>query len=492
MIENLPVLIVVIPLMTALLSPILSMIKKELIKVVMILSLIASFLMSCLLLKEVIAKGPIHYAMGNWQPPFGIDFLIDTLNGTLLVLIGAIGLLTAFYSTSFIKSMDKFKTGGYFSMLNLLITGLLGMVATGDVFNMYVFLEVASISAYTIIAMGGDKGVLSAFRYLLIGTVGAGFYLIGIAFLYAETGSLNMEDIGSIIGPIMGSGPIFLAMAFFIGGFGIKMALFPLHSWQPAAYTNSHPGGAPLIAGVMAKVPAYAMLRFFFFIFNPGNNYVHDMLIVVGLMSSAGIIYGSVQAIKQKDLRRMLAYSSIAQIGYIGIGLAVGSYYGLIGGVLHMIYHSIAKSGLFYCAGAIKYKYDIVNINKMGQIYKTMPKTVGAMVIFALSMIGVPPMGGFFSKWYLALGATHHGYYIYIFVIILSSLLNGIYFFRLMERIFMGENLVLETVHHEKKQDVPLSMELPIIISAILIIALGIFNGEIVNTLSNSIMGVVN
>lgn len=199
--------------------------------------------------------------------------------------------------------------------------------------------------------MGGDKGVTSAFRYLLIGTIGASFYLLGVAFIYGETGTLNMYDMSGLVGPVLNSGTTMVAMVFFILGFGIKMALFPLHGWQPAAYSEAHPGAAPLIAGVMGKVPAYAMLRFFYFVFDANRDSVSRFLVIVGVMASLGMIYGSVKAIQQKDLRRMLAYSSIAQIGYVGIGIAIGNFYGLLGAVLHIINHSFMKSGTVLLCG---------------------------------------------------------------------------------------------------------------------------------------------
>ena len=226
------------------------------------------------------------------------------------------------------------------------------------------------MSGYTLIAMGGDKGALSAFRYLLIGTIGASFYLLGVAFIYGETGTLNMADMAGLVGPVLGSGTTMVALVFFVVGFGIKMALFPLHGWQPAAYTNAHPGAAPVIAGIMGKVPAYAMLRFFYFVFNANKELVGDFMLVVGTMAAAGMIYGSVKALQQKDMRSMLAYSSIAQMGYIGIGIAMGDLYGLIGAVLHIIVHSFMKGGLFFCVGAIQYKYGVTRLGQLGQLQR--------------------------------------------------------------------------------------------------------------------------
>ena len=220
------------------------------------------------------------------------------------------------------------------------------------------------------------------------------------------TGSLNMADLSVLLQDKMDSPLIIMAIALFIAAFGIKAALFPFHGWQPDAYTFSHPGAAPLISGAMAKVPMYAMLRFFFYIFGAQHLFVQHGLLIVGAFGAIAIILGSVMAIAQDDFRRMLAYSSVAQIGYIAVGLAVGNFYGLIGAVLHIINHAIMKSSLFMIIGAIRHRFGEFRISMLGQLHKVMPLTVTVLVITALGMIGIPPTNGFFGKWYIMLGAV--------------------------------------------------------------------------------------
>lgn len=501
MMENIPVLIIFCPLMGALLCPIISYFSRRAGRWTVAVLITASFVMSVIQLKRITQNGAVHYWFGNWEPPYGIEFSLDSLNGVILVLISLMGLLSCIYSMPFYKGQSRFKSAGYFSILSLLITGLMGMTSTGDVFNLYVFLEITSLSGYALIAMGGDKGVTSAFRYLLIGTIGASFYLLGVAFIYGETGTLNMYDMSGLVGPVLTSGTTLVAMMFFVLGFGIKMALFPLHGWQPAAYTNSHPGAAPMIAGVMGKIPAYAMLRFFYYVFDANYGSVSSFLIVVGIMASLGMIYGSVKAIRQKDLRTMLAYSSIAQMGYIGIGIAIGNLYGLLGAVMHIINHSFMKGGLFFCAGAIRWKYGVTAMDRMGQIYRRMPKTAAVIVVAALSMIGIPPTAGFFSKWYLALGAAQSEAYIYIGVLVASSLLNAIYFFRLLEHIFMDQDVLEENSGAGSFDaskpgagvmagELPWQMMVPILVCGVGILVLGLANTWFVKLLTGVIMGV--
>lgn len=442
MLNHLPVLIILFPLGAALLCPILSYFNRRLGRAVVCLAMGLSLASALIMLGEVTNKNFISYDIAGYRPPVGIEFYINYVNILVLILICIMGLLSTIYGLSFMTGKSRLWSGVYYSILSLLVTGMLGMTITGDVFNFYVFLEITSISGYALIAMGTARGVVSAFRYLLIGTIGASFYLLGVAFLYGETGTLNMYDMSGSSGPILTPQTTLIALGFFVIGFGIKMALFPLHGWQPSAYTNSHPAAAPIIAGVMGKIPAYGMVRFFFFVFNNNSEYVKEFLIVIGILGSLAMMYGSLKAMRQNDIRRMLAYSSIAQIGYVAVGIGIGGGYGLVGAILHIINHSFMKGGLFFAVGAIYHKYGVFRITQMGKIYRHMPITTAGIVIFALSMIGIPPTGGFFSKWYLAIGAINHHLYAYVGFLLVSSLLNCVYFFRLLEKIFAGKDVL--------------------------------------------------
>ncbi len=482
--QHFPVLIAVVPLAAALLSPLFSYIKRELGKWVVICAIAFSFMSACGVLLQVLQSGTIHYHMGDWAPPIGIEFVLDPLNATLAVLVTFVSLMVGIYGTPFMQDAGWLKMGGYYTLYGLLTAGLAGMIITGDVFNLYVFLEISSLACYGLIALGGRKSVLAAFRYLVIGTIGASLYLMGVGYLYAITGTLNMADMAVRIVPLLDSPATFIAVGMFIVGFGIKMALFPLHGWQPDAYTYAHPAAAPLISGIMSKVPAYAILRFFFYVFGAGSFVVQTGLEIMGILACAGIILGSVMAIAQKDFRRMLAYSSVAQIGYVIVGLAIGNVYGLIGAVLHIVNHAFMKGTLFLTIGGIQYRYGETNIDRFGRLYSKMPVTAIAMVIAAMSMIGLPPTGGFFSKWYLVLGAMQSGQYVYIAIIILSSLLNAIYFFRVIEKMFINPAENLKEVHKPKGAlELPWQMVLPLLVMGLGILALGLCNEPIVTSI---------
>lgn len=482
--QHFPVLIVLLPLSAALLSPFFSYLHRQAGKWIAILSLVGAFLCSVGLLLQVVANGgeAIHYWMGDWMPPLGIEFVVDPINGVIVTMITFVALCSAIYSTPFLKKNNWLYMGGYYTLMALLCVGLSGMTLTGDAFNLYVYLEIASLSGYGLIALGGNKGTLAAFRYLLIGTIAASLYLLALGFMYSMTGSLNMADLSVLLQDKMDSPLIIMSIALLIAAFGIKAALFPFHGWQPDAYTYSHPGAAPLISGVMSKVPAYAMLRFFFYLFGAQHLFVQHGLTVVGILGAMGIILGSVMAIAQDDFRRMLAYSSVAQIGYIGVGLAIGSFYGLIGAVLHIINHAFMKGSLFMVIGGVRYRFGEVSISKLGQIGKKMPFTVFTLVVAALAMIGIPPTGGFFSKWYIMLGAMQTEQYIYVAVLVISSLLNAIYFFRVLENVFINPDPGLKELNPPTgKLELPLQMLIPIVVFGIAILALGFCNEMIVD-----------
>lgn len=482
--RHLPVLIPILPLASAMLCLVLSRINKNLGKYVVLGALTVSLASSVGLFVSLMRGGEtIHYYMGNWQPPLGIEFVIDQMNALILVAIAAVALFVGIYSQPFLDRDTWLEKGGFYALYALLSAGLLGMTITGDMFNLYVFLEIASISGYGLIALGGDKSVLASFRYLLLGTIAASFYLLAVAYMYSITGTLNMADMGMLLATQKDSPNVLLAVSMLIIAFGIKMALFPLHGWQPDAYTYAHPAAAPLISGLMSKAPALAMLRYMFYIIGADSPYVAKALTVIGFLGACGIILGSVMANAQRDFRRMLAYSSVAQIGYIAVGLSLGNAYGIIAAVFHILIHAFMKSSLFMVIGAVRYRYDEVMIDKLGGLNKHMPLTSVTLVIAALSMVGIPPTGGFFSKWYIIMGSLESGHYIYLAVLIASSLLNAVYFFRVIETVFINKDAELTEVRPAGpwKFELPLSMLVPIVLFGIIIIAIGVLNAPIVN-----------
>ena len=497
MIEHLPVLVILLPLCGILLCPLLSWIRASWGKRAVMCGLLGALLCAVMQLALVIRDGEaLHYWMGGWMPPFGIEFVIDGVNGTVVVLVAVISFLTSLYSSPF-QPHDRqkwFQTAGYYVLIGFLAVGLLGMASTGDAFNLYVFMEITALSGYGLIAIGEEKGPIAAFRYLMTGTIGASMYLLGVGFLYAATGTLNMADLAHRLSGLADSPLVILSAGCMIVGFGIKMALFPLHGWQPAAHSYAHPAADPMIAGIMIKVPAYGMLRFFFCVFRENSPVMELFFDCIGVMAVCGILFGSLKALRYDTYNKILAYSSIGQVGYIALGFSIGNFYGIVGAVLHILSHACMKTGLFYTSGALKYRYGIHVTDEMGQIYRKMPQTAVTMVICALSMIGLPPFAGFFSKWYLALGAIENGQYFYVAVLILSSLLSAIYFFRILEKLFMNPEtakempvIPTEEMSEESRPlsggrlELPWQMIIPLAAVALAVVGMGLFNSALVN-----------
>lgn len=470
-IENIPILLVILPLMTAFIIPPIGLLKKRYIYHITLISTFALFIMSILLLNQILVNGEIHYYLGNWEPPFGIEYVIDNLSVILITLITFVGFVIVIYSKQSIEKELCKNTVLFYTLFMLLITSLLGMVVTGDLFNFYVFLEISSLTAYTLIAIGPDReALMGSFNYLIMGTIAACSILIGIGFLYALTGSLNMADVSLIIKKSYDSKVIHAAAILFAIGFSIKIALFPLHIWLPDAYTHAPSTVSALIASLMSKVGAYAMIRIFFGVFTIDFfTYKTPMAEIISWIAAIAIIAGSINAIAQKDIKRMLAYSSVSQIGYIVLGIGLSNQLGITGSLLHILNHAFMKGCLFLAVGAIIYKTGMRNIYQFTGMGKRMPYTMLAFSIAALSMVGVPPFGAFFSKWFLALGAIESGKWIFAIIILLSSLLNAAYFFAILERAYFGKFFATE------KEEAPLSMVVPTLILATGCIFFGIF-----------------
>jgi multicomponent Na+:H+ antiporter subunit D len=435
---------------------------------------------------QVLKTGPIHYFFGGWPPPIGIEYVLDPLSSFMTAVINSITFIVLIHSGKIIdKEIPEHRRVPYYALVMLFLCGCNGIVLTGDFFNLYVFLEIGSLALYGIIAVGGRKSPVAAFRYLIMGTVGGGFYLLGVGFLYIFTGSLNMADVKTIL-PALGTEPVVIvALSLMVLGLGIKMALFPLHSWLPDAYTYAPSASASIMAPIGIKIGAYSILRILFFVF--GIRFVTQVFPIsqaIAWLSAIGILFGSIMAMAQDGMKRMLAYSSISQIGYIGLGIGLANPLGIIGAVLHILNHGLMKACLFLVAGNFKTQLGHTNIVDFDDsIRKKMPWTTAAFVVGALAMIGIPPTVGFFSKWYLALGTIENKSWHFLAVILVSSLLNAVYFFRIIEKIFLKPLSKQKKGAEEesaKKAEASASMLLPALILAAALLLLGLLNTIIV------------
>jgi multicomponent Na+:H+ antiporter subunit D len=388
------------------------------------------------LLIQVLSTGPISYALGGWNPPWGIEYRIDALNGFVLVLVSLIGAVIMPYArVSVEKEIAPNKQAWFYTMYLLCLCGLLGITITADAFNAFVFLEVSSLSTYALIALGRDRrALLAAYQYLILGTIGATLYVIGVGLLYTMTGTLNLGDIAGRLEGVENIRPILAALAFLTVGISLKLALFPLHVWLPNAYAYAPSVATAFLAATATKVAVYLLLRYYFSVF--GVTFVFETLPVSTILltlSLAAMFGASIVAVFQDDVKRMLAYSSVAQIGYITLGIALANQTGLTGGIVHLFNHALMKGALFLVIGAVFFRIGSVKLDDLAGLGRRMPITMGAFVIAGLSIIGTPGTAGFISKWYLALGALEQGSWWLVLLLVASSFISIVYIGRVVE-----------------------------------------------------------
>ncbi|MDG4551327.1 MAG: monovalent cation/H+ antiporter subunit D family protein [Candidatus Contendobacter sp.] len=436
MIAHLPALQVIIPLVSA---PLCALLPAG--RAVWLAAMTASwlaFLIAVLLLDRVLAHGPISYLMGGWPVPWGIEYRVDALNAFVLLIVAAIGAVVITFGREIVERrirLPESKQSWFYTAYMLCLTGLLGITITGDAFNVFVFLEISSLSSYVLISIGRDRRALTAaYQYLIMGTIGATFILIGIGLLYVMTGTLNMGDLAARIPAVADTRTVHAAFAFLTVGVGLKLALFPLHLWLPNAYAYAPSVVTAFLAATATKVAIYVLLRFFFTIFGSEFSFETMELDRVLLpLALVGIFSASVVAIFQTNVKRMLAYSSVAQIGYMILGISLVSVTGLTASISHLFNHALMKGTLFMALGCVSFRVGAAKLDRMAGVGRTMPWTMGAFVIGGLSLIGVPLTAGFVSKWFLVVGALEKGWWPVAVLVLVTSLLAVIYVWRVVE-----------------------------------------------------------
>jgi multicomponent Na+:H+ antiporter subunit D len=437
---QLPALLVVLPLLAA---PMIVLARRAAFAwgLALVVSW-TSFAIAIALFLQVRAAGAVSYAMGSWPPPWGIEYRIDALGAFVLVLVAGTGAVVAPYMRrSAAAEVPGERLYLFYAMYMLCLAGLLGIAATGDAFNLFVFLEIASLSTYVLIALGRDRrSLLSAFQYLIMGTIGATFYVIGVGLLYLMTGTLNIADMAARLAAVTETRPIFAALAFVTVGISLKLALFPLHFWLPNAYTYAPSAVTAFLAATATKVSVYVLLRYFFTVF-------HASPAIVGVpfgeallaLSAIAIVTASLVAVYQLDMKRMLAYSSVAQIGYITLGIAMTNQAGLTGAVVHLFNHGVTKGALFLLLGGVAMRAGGASFDRLAGLGQAMPLTSLGIVIAGLSLIGIPATAGFVSKWYLVLGAIERGEWWLAALVVGSSLIAVAYVWRFVEAAYLRE-----------------------------------------------------
>ncbi len=453
-----PVLQIAVPLVAAPLCVLLR--KRDLAWGAATLATWAAFIISCMLFAEVQRSGVILYALGSWPAPWGIEYRVDALNAfVLLVVSGVSAVVMLFARDSILAEFGRDREYLFYCAYLLAFSGLLGVTITGDAFNLFVFLEISSLGSYVLIAAGRDRRALVAsFQYLIVGTIGATFIVIGVGFLYAMTGTLNMADLAGKVRAYGANPAIVVAYAFLVVGASLKLALFPLHLWLPNAYTFAPSMVSAFLAATATKVGFYVLVRFVFTVFGPEFSF--DTLSVglpLAILAMLGIFATSTVAIFQNDIKRMLAYSSVAQIGYMVLGISLHSVAGVAAGLMHVFNHALMKGALFCAVGCIVYRMGSAHLNSFAGAGRRMPWTMAAFCAGGLSLIGVPLTAGFISKWHLILAVLERGWWPLAVLLVLSSILALIYIWRVVEPAYFRE----PEPGTERMQEAPLTLLVP-------------------------------
>ncbi|KAB1185523.1 monovalent cation/H+ antiporter subunit D family protein [Haloferax sp. MBLA0077] len=382
----------------------------------------------------VARRGPLSYVVGGLPSEVGIGLFADAVTSAFLVLVA--GSAVAFFVV--VRA-----TGTRFgdSLWLLLVAGLSGVTVTADVFNLYVFLEISGLAAYALVATGrGASAALAAFRYLLVGTVGATLYLLGVGYLYIATGTLSMAGLNAALSEIGYDSTLVIAsFALIAVGLGVKIALFPLHTWKPAAYATSPADVSALLATLVSTIAGYALVRLTFDVYTLG--FLTDVpaarvgLLVAGAVS---VVAGGVLTLRQTDIRRLLAYSSVLQFGLIVVAIGLATPTAVTGALVLLLSHAIAKGGLFASVGILARDFDVKTVADYTGLVRDAPVfTVAASVVFA-SLVGLPPTAGFAGKWYVALGAIEAQSWTIAFLVVGSTLLSILYVGRVVETMVFG------------------------------------------------------
>lgn len=438
--DQLPALIVALPLLAApvcLLLP-----AGRLPWLLATLTSWAGLAVAALLLDHVLDSGLVSYAMGGWAPPWGIEYRLDALNALVLLMLALIAaVVMPFAGRSAALEVPRARIPMFYCLFLLCIAGLAGIAVTGDVFNLFVFLEISSLSSYALIALGRDRRALTAaYQYLVMGTIGATFFLVGVGFLYAMTGTLNMADLAERLPAVAGTRTVLTGFAFLVAGIGLKAAVFPVHLWLPNAYTYAPSAFSAFIAATATKVAVYVLVRLLFSVFGVEFSFAHvplqPILIAVSLV---GIFVTSVMAATQADVKRVLAYSSVAQIGYMIVGISLATTAGLAAGITHLFNHALMKGTLFLAMGAVAYRLGTTSLHGIRGVGRQMPWTMAAFVLAGFSLIGVPLTAGFISKWYLITAALELGWWWLAVAVLASSLIAVIYVWRVVEAAYFHQ-----------------------------------------------------
>jgi len=422
--------------------------------------------LSLITVRIVATQGILVYSVGSWKLPIGIALVLDGLTVFMLVTVNLMAFFIAIYSINYMERFtSKWK---FYTLFLLMVAGMNGVVITGDMFNLFVFLEIASVASYALVAFGTERHELeAAFKYTVMSTVGSLFVLLGIVFLYSYTSTLNMADMANILAQKSASNITIMVSVLFIMGFGLKAALVPFHAWLPDAHPSAPAPISAMLSGVLIKsLGVYTLCRVFYNIIGI-NSSLSLILMVLGTLS---MVLGVFLAIGQWDFKRLLAYHSISQIGYVILGIGLGTPLGMIGGLFHLFNHSVFKSLLFLNSGAVEYATGTRDLQKMGGLMTKMPITGTTSLVASMSIAGIPPFNGFWSKLIIIIACVQANRLGYASWAVLASILTLASFMKVMKYAFFGKL----REKWNKVEEVPVFMKLAMVVLAIICVIGGV------------------
>ena len=435
-------LFVAIPLVTAFVLPLFGKKGKS------AATLLANLATTALLVLSIGTIGQSAvYEIGNWSIPLGINFVLDGLSSLLLLVISVVSAAAMLFS---VRYMEQYTAKAkYLCLFMLMVAGMNGVVLSGDIFNLFVFLEIASLASYALVGFGCEHEELeAAFKYMVLGTIGSIFVLFGVALVYGNTGTLNMAYISKAIAESGLNAGLGFALALFIVGFGLKAALVPFHAWLPDAHPSAPAPISAMLSGVLIKsLGVYALVRVVFNIFGITAS-TGWLLLVLGLLS---MVAGAFLAMGQWDIKRLMAYSSISQLGYVVLGIGLGgtliakgdnpawASLAILGGLFHLVNHAVYKSLLFLTSGSVQMATGTRQLRELGGLAGKMPVTRATCTIASASIAGIPPFSGFWSKLILMVAAIGAGFYWVAAVIVFVSLCTLIMYLKVQRYAFLGE-----------------------------------------------------
>jgi len=475
-------LFVVIPLAGAFLIMILGRFFSELNKYLASLILLILVVISIYSLINT-GKNLSLYKVGGWEPvnkiPIGIYMVMDGFTVIVLCIINIIGFLSAFYSIAYIK---RYTAENYFyALFCLMVAGMNGVVLSGDLFNIFVFLEISVISAYALVAFGVEKNELEAsFKYQVLGGLASFLILFGIGFIYWKTKTLNIADIKQVFSSGYDKNFYLFVQILILSGFGLKAAIIPFHAWLPDAHSSAPSPISAMLSGVLIKaVGIYVIIRLFFNMFDLSEG----MSVLITTLGTLSMVIGVFLAIGQWDIKRLLAYHSISQMGYVVMSVGIGmillsrgvttkiATLAIAGGIFHLVNHAAFKSLLFLNAGAIEYTIGTRNLKEMGGLAKSMPATSATSFVASMSISGIPPFNGFFSKLIIIIAAIMAKFYLLAILAVIVSIITLASFLKFQRYAFYNQR---QYPKEHGPKEVPFPMVFSMIVLSIVCLLLSL------------------